>query len=680
MPECLKGFAGHIAAPIDVTLKELFEERPSRVVDPTNYIVLNGIPKKDRTVWQKILRLDKIHTALIWLKEHNPLYANITIPSNPIDVLPDDKPNLSQDTDINDVQAGTQATDDLVNESDVETNPIDVLPEDVPNLTQDTDINDVKAGTQATDDLVNESDVESCKSGSKTDLSVPAKRRRCISGGNKLPPTDGKDNSYPINVVNHFIDSTNPSEEKISFMTDMPMRKKLKYLIIQKILKLCRLLIVSGRLCTSCDKDVRSQRSELGRLLGTSVTLINYEYLDLASLIQIVLRFEDTWRHCSSASEYKEKICVKCSSKNKKSTQKTNDNIKLKSDSHDADFIKVWSQRSELGRLLGTSVTLINYEYLDLASLIQIVLRFEDTWRHCSSASEYKEKICVKCSSENKKSTQKTNDNIKLKSDSHDADFIKGVVAVMLKQCAYLEKVDNLCEANALCDDCFVKQDRICKVMDYMLKKHKNEKIIISLEKKVKEGEKDLLTLQSVTEKASRKNHNGCVFCSKKSRFRRCKKIDAGLSEYSRTILQHHDKYLNDSGLANHIPEHVKENEDKFHARKEKSFRDNVINLEKLKEVTISIFSTGLLCNSLKCRKGPHDLLALINQLLKSKLYNDIKNKKVNFSLIDSDIFFSEALRHLQWFHFAKHNKVCISCQECLSMTEKNKFLGGAKR
>ena len=41
----LTGFAVHIAAPIDVTLKELFEVRPSRAVDPTYYIVLNGIPK-----------------------------------------------------------------------------------------------------------------------------------------------------------------------------------------------------------------------------------------------------------------------------------------------------------------------------------------------------------------------------------------------------------------------------------------------------------------------------------------------------------------------------------------------------------------------------------------------------------------------------------------------------------
>ena len=43
----LKGFPVHIAAPIDVTLKDLFEVRPSRAVDPTDYMVLNGILKKD---------------------------------------------------------------------------------------------------------------------------------------------------------------------------------------------------------------------------------------------------------------------------------------------------------------------------------------------------------------------------------------------------------------------------------------------------------------------------------------------------------------------------------------------------------------------------------------------------------------------------------------------------------
>ena len=40
----LKGFAVHIAAPINVTLKELFEERPARVVDPTKFhcVTLNS--------------------------------------------------------------------------------------------------------------------------------------------------------------------------------------------------------------------------------------------------------------------------------------------------------------------------------------------------------------------------------------------------------------------------------------------------------------------------------------------------------------------------------------------------------------------------------------------------------------------------------------------------------------
>ena len=76
---------------------------------------------------------------------------------------------------------------------------------------------------------------------------------------------------------------------------------------------------------------------------------------------------------------------------------------------------------------------------------------------------------------ENKKSTPKTTNN---------GDFINGVtVAVMQKQCAYLEKVDNLRQVNSLCDECFVKQDRMCKVTDYMLKKLENEKIVLSPEK-----------------------------------------------------------------------------------------------------------------------------------------------------------------------------------------------------
>ena len=69
------------------------------------------------TVWQKIVRVDKIHAALIWLKEHNPLYANITVPANPIDVLPTDDVTVSQDTNVNDVKAETQNTDDLVSEN-----------------------------------------------------------------------------------------------------------------------------------------------------------------------------------------------------------------------------------------------------------------------------------------------------------------------------------------------------------------------------------------------------------------------------------------------------------------------------------------------------------------------------------------------------------------------------------
>ena len=589
----LKGFAVHIAAPIDVTMKELFEERPSRVVDPTNFIVLHGIPKKDRTVWQKIVRVDKIHVALTWLKENNPLYANISIPSNPIDVLPEDEPNLTQNTHVNDANAGTQATDDLVDESDGESckNGADMkhgthrpphnknmsdsdcsLPDfNLDGSERDLPRHDSMNCTQyANDDLVDGYDVKSGNRGNISDsddslpqfdmntenastedieatgslpdidldeeelTGAPKRRRRCISGGNNLIPTDGKENSSLAKAVNQFKQSTNLCEEKISTMKNMPTRKKLKYLIIQSTLKLCRMLIVSGRLCKNCNKNVRSQRSEFGTLLGSCKTLINFEFPDLASLIQIVLRFEETWWNCSLNSEYKGHICV-----------------------------------------ISSSVTT--------------------------------------------KSKANEGNDIKLQSNMKNADFMKIVVEVMQKKCKYLKAVDDLREDNLLCDDCFVRQDRICKG-----KKNQSEKVILNLRKKVKELDQDLNTLQSVALKAKRKNPDCCIFCSKKNRsqFRRCKKTDKGLSEYSRTILQNHNKYFNDNGLANHIPELVMENEDKYYAHKENTLRENILNLKKLKEITISIFDNGLLCNSLQCRKGPHDLLALVNKLLKSKMMN----------------------------------------------------------
>ena len=631
----LKGFAVHIAAPIDVTLKELFEERPSRVVDPTNFIVLHGIPKKDRTVWQKIVRVDKIHAALTWLKENNPLYINITIPSNPIDVLPEDDPNLTQDTNINDAKADVQATDDLVGEFDADSCGVGadsrVIMSDPEGSLPGFSLDDAQLDStgpvkrKGTDDLVDDCDVQSCRritnkdppvshsgmslprfdinenddgtqvdgdlvdpgslpdfnlDGSEEDLSGAPKRRRCISGGNDLIPADFEENSSIIDAVNHFLDSTNLREEKKGFVENMPARKKLKYLIIQRILKLNRMLIVSGRLCKTCDKDIRAQRSEFGAILGSSVNLINFEFIDLSSLIQIVFRSEETWRHCSLASEYDEKMCVRCS--------------------------------------------------------------------HEIHGSNH--------------------NNVKFKIGCQGPDLIERVVDVMQKKCMYLEEVDYLREVNSLCDDCYVIQDRICKGKDYMCVKNQASNVISSLAKKRKDVEKDLNCLQSKAAKASRKMHGGCVICSKKSRslFKRCKKITSGLSEYSKTILQNHNKYLVDSGLADHIPELAKEDDEKYHAHKENAMKENIINLKKLKEITVSIFEAGLLCNSLKCRKGPHDLLALINELLKSKLYNDLGNGRINFGLIDSDIFFSEVLRHLQWFHFSKHHQVCISCQESL--------------
>ena len=86
----LKGFAVHITQPLDSAITELFGNRPTKLVNPDEYIVLHGIPKKDRAVWQRLVSVEKIHAALVWLKQNNQLYHKIDIPENPIDLLPPD--------------------------------------------------------------------------------------------------------------------------------------------------------------------------------------------------------------------------------------------------------------------------------------------------------------------------------------------------------------------------------------------------------------------------------------------------------------------------------------------------------------------------------------------------------------------------------------------------------------
>ena len=90
-------------------------------------------------------------------------------------------------------------------------------------------------------------------------------------------------------AIKHFQGLVNLNSRSAEMLNSMYGRQKLKYLMLQRINKVCIMLIASGRLCECCDKDVRSRISENGKLLGRTKNLITFEYFDLHSLTQIVL-------------------------------------------------------------------------------------------------------------------------------------------------------------------------------------------------------------------------------------------------------------------------------------------------------------------------------------------------------------------------------------------------------
>ena len=76
----VKGFSVHIPVPIQVNAKQLAGELPG-LLNPKTFIVLHGLPNKDRKVWQTLINVDKVITALKWLVKNNPLYESIKVPT-----------------------------------------------------------------------------------------------------------------------------------------------------------------------------------------------------------------------------------------------------------------------------------------------------------------------------------------------------------------------------------------------------------------------------------------------------------------------------------------------------------------------------------------------------------------------------------------------------------------------
>ena len=320
----LKGFAVHITQPLDNTLTELFGNRPTKLVNPDEHIVLHGIPKKDRTVWQRLVSVEKIHSALVWLKQNNPLYREIVIPENPIDLLPPDPKPLSKD-EVPEDAGKCEFTD-----SDIASNVRSTFSDDSDkSLPFFNIVDDMPQGPTTAPASANSSGNDECFSDkidpySDNDLgdrgqvdnnpelqniNPQNKRQRKQSGGchkdkniNAASDTIIENDSSEVEVLREDeIDKLNAMASQI---------EKLKYLTVKKALGYARELSTGGHICHDCDIDLRNTRTRLSLRLGTEYSAVNYKSLDLPNMIELVSIYK-TALHAGESTLLTD-ICTLC--------------------------------------------------------------------------------------------------------------------------------------------------------------------------------------------------------------------------------------------------------------------------------------------------------------------------------------------------------------------------------
>lgn len=77
----------HLPLPLEKTLEKM--PSPQQPIAPHQdlYILVRGLPSKQKLIFESFVNVNHVYEALLWLKEHNPLYNDITLPTSPENIL-----------------------------------------------------------------------------------------------------------------------------------------------------------------------------------------------------------------------------------------------------------------------------------------------------------------------------------------------------------------------------------------------------------------------------------------------------------------------------------------------------------------------------------------------------------------------------------------------------------------
>ncbi|KYN30142.1 hypothetical protein ALC57_00398 [Trachymyrmex cornetzi] len=88
----VKGRTFHLPLPLQETLDKVCPPEDSINLNHELYILIRGIPKKSKVVWENLVDVNKVYKALQWLKDHNPHYSKIRLPASADDLINDKLP------------------------------------------------------------------------------------------------------------------------------------------------------------------------------------------------------------------------------------------------------------------------------------------------------------------------------------------------------------------------------------------------------------------------------------------------------------------------------------------------------------------------------------------------------------------------------------------------------------
>ncbi|KAL5272240.1 hypothetical protein ACHWQZ_G000453 [Mnemiopsis leidyi] len=344
----VKGFSVHIPVPVEMTIKQLAGDN-HQLVNPRSFIVLHGIPRKDKNVWQSLINVERIVTALKWLVKNNPHYKDIHVPSKDeiLDMLCEndsDVDNSPFSTDFDDSWDEPQSSKSLSSSSNSSTKPPAKKPcqnfthtakdckspkgDDPCNIKKDSSANFDDSLRETLCELADEIDI----SESSSDNSSPpfywkrSKRRSStavsdaemascegshssdeseISFASNAGVIGGKNSSSSVEV-----DQVNIGEMELGIKDEDPSFKSLwrfsatvtelemarikemsslnsrkKKIAIRCVIHMARMLQCNGSLCRLCQKGIKQYREMLVALLQKSNTTLGYQLLDVRVLI-----------------------------------------------------------------------------------------------------------------------------------------------------------------------------------------------------------------------------------------------------------------------------------------------------------------------------------------------------------------------------------------------------------